>query len=77
LNSLLTDKFFVQLLPSDYPRPFYKNWSPEHRIFWGILASAALLSLGAPFWFTVLKNLSNLRPILAKKQQEESTLEQT
>jgi hypothetical protein len=33
----------------------------------GVLATAALLSLGAPFWFNMLKQLSNLRPILATK----------
>jgi hypothetical protein len=33
--------------------------------FWGMATSAALLSLGAPFWFNLLKTLSNLRPILA------------
>lgn len=34
----------------------------------GVLATAALLSLGAPFWFNMLKQLTNLRPILANKQ---------
>jgi len=33
----------------------------------GVLATAALLSLGAPFWFNALKQLTNLRPILANK----------
>lgn len=31
----------------------------------GMLIFAALLGLGAPFWFNLLKNLSNLRPALA------------
>jgi len=31
----------------------------------GILATAALLALGAPFWFNLLKNLTSLRPALA------------
>ena len=40
-------------------------WSwPPHRLL-GILISAALLSLGAPFWFNTLKSLTNLRPKLA------------
>jgi len=38
----------------------------------GILASASFLSLGAPFWFNLLKRLSNLRPILAQRQERES-----
>jgi hypothetical protein len=71
LNSVISDKLIVQLVPQPYPNPFYKNWQPTNRVFWGILASAALLSLGAPFWFNVLKNLSNLRPLLAKKQESE------
>ena len=31
----------------------------------GMLVTAALLSMGAPFWFNVLKGLTNLRPIVA------------
>lgn len=31
----------------------------------GILVTAGLLSLGAPFWFNILKSLSNLRPLVA------------
>lgn len=38
----------------------------------GVLATAALLSLGAPFWFNMLKQLTNLRPILANKQDAPS-----
>jgi hypothetical protein len=34
----------------------------------GVLITAALLSLGAPFWFNTLKQLSSLRPVLANKQ---------
>jgi hypothetical protein len=38
----------------------------------GVLATAALLSLGAPFWFNALKGLANLRPIVAGRQQAEA-----
>jgi hypothetical protein len=31
----------------------------------GVLMTAGLLTLGAPFWFNLLKNLTSLRPILA------------
>lgn len=72
LNSLLTNNLILQLVPDPYPDPIYKNWSLEGRDFWGILASAALLSLGAPFWFNVLKGLSNLQPVVAGKQQAEA-----
>jgi hypothetical protein len=37
----------------------------------GMLLSVALLSLGAPFWFTTLKNLSSLRSVVAKKEEAE------
>jgi hypothetical protein len=37
-----------------------------------ILATAALLSLGAPFWYNALKNLVNLRSQVAERQQKES-----
>jgi hypothetical protein len=39
--------------------------------FFGILASAALLSLGAPFWFNTLKTAANLRPVVATKEEEQ------
>ncbi len=33
----------------------------------GVLVSAVLLSLGAPFWFNVLRRLVDLRPIVARR----------
>jgi hypothetical protein len=70
----------IDLLPEPYPRLFVSKWppSPWWKIFsgqwsWpkrhllGILVSAALLSLGAPFWFNTLKSLTSLRPILANE----------
>lgn len=39
----------------------------------GMLLSFVLLSLGAPFWFNVLKNLSSLRPLVAAKADGKST----
>jgi hypothetical protein len=72
LHSLLADKLIFEFVPSPYPDPIYKDWSPKSRTFWGLVASAVLLSLGAPFWFNVLKTLSNLRPALASKQDANS-----
>jgi len=40
-------------------------WAHPMRRVIGILLSAALLSLGGPFWFNLLQQLSNLRPALA------------
>jgi hypothetical protein len=34
----------------------------------GVLLTAGLLSLGAPFWFNMLKQLTGLRPIIANKK---------
>lgn len=39
----------------------------------GLVLSFVLLSLGAPFWFNVLKNLSSLRPLVAAKADGKST----
>ncbi len=67
------------LLPNPYPAVRAEDWSicrfwrlsgqwswPRRHLF-GILLSAALLSLGAPFWFNSLKTLTNLRPKLASE----------
>jgi hypothetical protein len=37
----------------------------------GVLLSAALMSLGAPFWFDMLKNLLKLRPALAANEEKD------
>jgi hypothetical protein len=71
-NSILRNKLKFDLVPDPYPEPFYRDWVPTERPFWGILASVALLSLGAPFWFNMLKTLSNLRPTVAQKEQKET-----
>jgi hypothetical protein len=41
----------------------YWSWPLHHLV--GIVLSAAFLSLGAPFWFNLLNQLSSLRPALA------------
>ena len=41
--------------------------------FLGMLFSAALLSLGAPFWYNTLKNLTSLRSAVAQSMTEEKT----
>lgn len=42
------------------------------RHFPGIALFAALLSLGAPYWYNLLKNLASLRPRLAQLISEEA-----
>jgi hypothetical protein len=39
--------------------------------FWGMLYSAALLSLGAPFWYNSLKGLTSLRSTIAQNMSKE------
>lgn len=63
IRQKLSDAGF-QLIPSPYPGFHYKG---TQNIL-GILITAALLSLGAPFWFNTLKALSNLRPLAATRQ---------
>lgn len=76
----------IDLLPQPYPRLFVDKWPPSPwwkifsgewswplRHFFGILISATLLSLGAPFWFNSLKTLSNLRPALAGEVEKRPT----
>ena len=49
-----------------------ESWSQAARRHWGgVIVSIALLSLGAPFWFNLLRSLSNLRPILANKDAQQ------
>ncbi len=51
-----------------------ERWPDDERASWrhllGILFGGALLSLGAPFWFNLLKTLMNLRPTLAGRDDE-------
>ena len=63
------------------PKPFLGRWAREPIPYWarncnphfahylrhllGLLMTAGLLALGAPFWFNLLKNLMSLRPAVA------------
>jgi hypothetical protein len=74
----------VVSLPRDW-----KQWSggwweappKEENFRWpmlfGILLSAALLSLGAPFWYSILANLLKLRSALARKDEVQREERQT
>ncbi len=64
------DSTEFKLIPEPYPSfGTYFEGSGMH--LWGTLAMAALLSLGAPFWFNLLKQITALRPILAGKEDKE------
>ncbi len=55
----------LELVPS--PFPFRWDYWSQRRHLVGVSLTALLLSLGAPFWFNLLRKLANLRPILAGK----------
>jgi hypothetical protein len=60
----------------DDPQQSSGFWS-RLRQFWphlfGVLATAGLLTLGAPFWFNLLKNLMSLRPAVANLIEKRPT----
>jgi hypothetical protein len=63
------------------PKPLFGRWEKDPVPYWarclspwfahylrhflGVMITAGLLALGAPFWFNLLKNLMNLRPAVA------------
>jgi hypothetical protein len=68
----ITSQAGIQVLKFHWPPDFPKQPARSQlRYLLGVFLTAALLSMGAPFWFNALKSLANLRPILASKQQTE------
>jgi hypothetical protein len=68
INNLLTQSGF-SLIPKPWKlRPLFDS----RRNLLGILITSALLSLGSPFWFNTLKQLSNLRTVLAENEKAEA-----
>jgi hypothetical protein len=54
-------------------RRWSEGWNTAH--WFGVLFSVGLLSLGAPFWYNALKNLTSLRSTVAQnisKEQEQA-----
>jgi hypothetical protein len=59
------------------PRGWFARW-PTEKSWWfnhlfGLALTAGLLTLGAPFWFNLLKNLMNLRPAVATLVEKRPT----
>ena len=50
----------------------YSNFSERLEYLLGVLLTALLLSMGAPFWYNAIKSITNLRPIVAAKEDSES-----
>ena len=68
--SAQADRIKQDLAKAGFEIQFVKSWADLFELFkgkslLGILVTAGLLSLGAPFWFNMLRSLSNLRPLLA------------
>ena len=59
--------------------PFGSNWAGEMslRKVPGIVLAILLVSLGAPFWYNILKDLLGLRTSLAKKDDVQRLIRQT
>ncbi|MGJ5816443.1 hypothetical protein [Paludibaculum fermentans] len=62
----------LNLIPSPYPNPWYSTYEGRRHLL-GVLFTIALLSLGAPFWYNILKSLSSLKPLLASKGDNPGT----
>jgi hypothetical protein len=65
-----------------FPESFgawWTYWSPQKLLLQilGILLTAVLLSLGAPFWYSALTNLLRLRGVLAPKEERDRAERQT
>ena len=61
------DKTGFSIFPPQGQGRWGKSWSTDvcaH--IWGMIFSAALLSLGAPFWYNALKSLASLRSKVAE-----------
>jgi hypothetical protein len=60
------------------PPSWLGRWANESGVWWfnhlfGLMLTAGLLTLGAPFWFNLLKNLMSLRPALANLVEKRPT----
>jgi hypothetical protein len=70
LSDIKKDLASTELDLFEIPHPWYSfgGWPG----FLMVLATAGLLSLGAPFWYNALKGLTNLRSAVAQKQTQET-----
>jgi hypothetical protein len=57
----------VRAGPNPFTRQFWASRLYPASHFFGILVSILFLSLGAPFWFNTLKNLTSLRSTVAQR----------
>lgn len=71
-------------LPRNFAQWRHGWWDPDSRgggfrwpFLLGVLLSAALLSLGAPFWYATLGNLLKMRSLIARKDEAQREERQT
>jgi len=57
----------ISLYPTGHS---YQDWfAVDSSHFWGMVASVLFLSLGAPFWFNLLKSMTSLKSVVATKDE--------
>jgi hypothetical protein len=63
----------LTLIPNPFPSgaEFFQSYTNRRHLL-GMLMTALLLSVGAPFWFNMLRQLASLRPLLAGKVEKEA-----
>jgi hypothetical protein len=69
-NDIKKDLASTELDLFEVPDPWFSFGGLKG--FLMVLATAGLLSLGAPFWYNALKGLTNLRSAVAQKQTQET-----
>jgi hypothetical protein len=57
----------IAIFPSDHTSADWLEIRSAH--FWGMAASVLFLSLGAPFWFNLLKQMTQLKSVVAAKDE--------
>jgi hypothetical protein len=60
----------LDLLSSSHESWNFTSWKwlvDHHAHLFGVIMSTLFLSMGAPFWYNMLRQLANLRPMLAGK----------
>lgn len=75
LNNYYNDLSGAGLIASPLGYDWMAQWSP--RKVPGMLIAILLVSLGAPFWYNILKDLLGLRSTLAQKDDAQRTIRQT
>jgi hypothetical protein len=57
----------IAIFPADHTLRDWLEFTSAH--FWGMATSVLFLSLGAPFWFNLLKQMTQLRSVVAANDQ--------